>query len=483
MLHKGEYIWALVGRFLPLFIYLVTTMILARYLSPDDFGMIGVLSIFFMVANTLMDAGLGGSLVKEKSLSKLDCSTIFVFNIAISLTLYLLLFAFADVIETYFETLGLAMVVRVLCLIFLINAWGLVPRSLLIRDLRFRTLTIINVVGVIAAAVSSVALAMLQFEVYALVAYQIVNALVTVLLSIRASRFVVSFRFSRSNLKRLLPFGIFTTLTTTIDTIYENLITFLFGKYLNMQQAGFLSQAKRLEEVPSQSVAQTISNVAFPVLTQLRNDGLRFAKECNNTFKSVLLLALPLLFTMSVFSEPIIWLVYGEQWRPAAPYLSLLIFAAVFHIAETLNRAFIKSTTQVAQLLNYTLIKRLLGIAAILVFLFVETKLALIGYILSTFVGFILNVHLLSRISEITIIGQVRLFLTVLLPSVIYYIIMCAVSANVDSLPMQIAVAVFLLVAYYLGVLRLYGMDLWNNAIRLLNNKKSKHAHYGQQGL
>lgn len=471
MLHKSEYIWALIGRFFPLFIYLVTTMILARFLSPEDFGMIGVLSIFFMVANTLMDAGLGGSLVKEKQISKLDCSTIFVFNIAVSLFLYLLLFIFSSYIERYFETKGLATVVRILCLIFIINAWGLVPRSLLTRSLRFRSITIINIASVSVAAVVSVIFAMLRFGVYALVAYQLVNATIIVLLSIKASRFSMNFQFSKNSLYRLLSFGIFTTLTTVIDTIYENLMTFLFGKYMNMKHAGYLSQAKRLEEAPSQSLAQTISNVAFPILTQIRNDGARFAQECKNTFKTIMLLTLPLLFTMSVFAEPIVRFVYGNLWLPVAPYLSLLIFAAVFHIAETLNRTFIKSTTQVELLFKYTVFKRIVGIIFIFISLIIETRLVLLGYILSTFIGFILNAHLLSHVSEVAIVSQLRLLGSVLLPNLIYYMIMFFVFKSIELLTVHIIIAILLLGIYYLGGLRLYGINLLNVINRIMKKK------------
>lgn len=471
MLHKSEYIWALIGRFFPLFIYLVTTMILARFLSPEDFGMIGVLSIFFMVANTLMDAGLGGSLVKEKQISKLDCSTIFVFNIAVSLFLYLLLFIFSSYIERYFETKGLATVVRIQCLIFIINAWGLVPRSLLTRSLRFRSITIINIASVSVAAVVSVIFAMLRFGVYALVAYQLVNATIIVLLSIKASRFSMNFQFSKNSLYRLLSFGIFTTLTTVIDTIYENLMTFLFGKYMNMKHAGYLSQAKRLEEAPSQSLAQTISNVAFPILTQIRNDGARFAQECKNTFKTIMLLTLPLLFTMSVFAEPIVRFVYGNLWLPVAPYLSLLIFAAVFHIAETLNRTFIKSTTQVERLFKYTVFKRIVGIIFIFISLIIETRLVLLGYILSTFIGFILNAHLLSHVSEVAIVSQLRLLGSVLLPNLIYYMIMSFVFKNIELFPVHIIIAILLLGIYYLGGLRLYGINLLNVINRIMKKK------------
>ena len=472
MQHKGEYIWALLGRFVPMFIYLGTTMALARFLTPDDFGMVGVLSVFFMVAKTLMDAGLGGSLIKEKEISNLDCSTIFVFNIVVSLLLYFFIYLFAGTIENYFETPGLSKVVRVLCLVFIINSFGLVPWSLLVRYLKFRTITIINVVSVICAAIVSILMAIYKFGVYSLVSYQIVAAVVTVLLSIKASDFKVSFRFSLKSLHHLIPFGIFTTFSTIIDTIYENLITFLFGKYLNMQQAGYLSQAKRLEEVPSQSVAQTISNVAFPILTQLREDSDIFAKECTTTFKTVLLLVLPLLLVMCVFSEPIIHLVFGKQWIPAAPYLSLLVFAAVFHIAETLNRTFIKSTTQVRELFRYTLIKRAIGIAIIFAFLFIEPKLVLYGYIVSTFIGYLFNVHLLSRVSSLSFFSQIQLFLIILLPNAIYCIIMIIVNSLSLSLSIKIIIGAFLLIVYYLGALRLYQV----NVITLISKLIKKRA-------
>ena len=228
MQHTEKYIWALVGRFLPLFIYLVTTMILARFLTPDDFGKVGVLSIFFVVANALMDAGLGGSLIKEPKLSRIDCSTILVFNITVSHFLYFLLFFFAGTIERYLNIEGLSLIVRVLCLIFVINSWGLVPRSLLTKKLQFRELTIINVVSVLVAAISSVVLAALKCGVYALVAYQLINGALSVLLSFVYSKYRVSFMFSKDSFKRLISFGVFTSLATTIDSIYENIITFLF---------------------------------------------------------------------------------------------------------------------------------------------------------------------------------------------------------------------------------------------------------------
>lgn len=470
MQYKSKYVWALAGRFLPLLIYLATTVILARFLSPDDFGKVGVLSVFFVVANTLMDAGLGGSLVKEPHLTKLDCSTIQMFNIVVSHALYLILFIFSDFIEMYFNVDGLSSITKILCLIFVINSWGVVPRSLLTRDLKFKSLTIINVVAVLIAAVISVILAILDYGVYSLVAYQIVNGIVSVVLSIIVSHYWISFKFSMSSFKKLIPFGAYTTLSTTIDTLYENMITFFFGKYLNMQQAGFLYQAKRIEEVPSHAIASTISTVAFPVLTKLRADKLKFAEECNSIFKMVLLLTVPLLFTISIFAEPIICLIFGEQWQQAAPYLSLLIFAAIFSIAETLNRAFIKSTTNVALLMQYTFVKRIIGIAVILLCLLIDVSWILYGYVLSTGVGFVINAILLNKISEVKLYDQLKTFFLLLIPNILFYNIMVMVMKAELNIIFPIILCVFMLASYYLVVIRIYGFNLLSSFKKLSNN-------------
>ena len=469
MQHKSEYIWALIGRVVPLLIYLGTTMILARFLTPDDFGMVGVLSIFLMVAQTLMDAGLGGSLIKEKEISNLDCSTIFVFNIVVSIILYVLIFIFAGTIENYFSTPDLSIIVRILCSVFIVNAFGLVPTSLLMRHLRFRIITIINISSVIIAAIAAIVLALSVRNVYALVTYQLVCAFITVTLSSVASKYKWSLKFSLASLRHLLPFGIFTTLSNVIDTVYENLTTFFFGKYLNMQQAGFLSQAKRLEEVPTLSIVQTINSVAFPLLNQLRNDQMTFAKECTETFKVVMLLILPLLAVLAFFSEPIILLVLGYQWTSAAPYLTLLVLAAVFRIAETLNRTFIKSTTKVQELFRYTLIKRVIGIAIILFSLYIEPSFMLYAYIISTFIGYIVNAILLSHISVITFSTQSKLFISTLLPSIAFYLTMIAVRLCFNSLVIEIFIGILLLLVYYFLVLRLYDINIISFCLKFFN--------------
>lgn len=472
MQHKVEYLWAMVGKFLPQFIYLVTTMVLARFLTPDDFGAIGILAIFFTVANTLIDSGLGSSLVKEKEISELDCSTISVFNLVLSHVLYLIIVVFSVDIENYYEVNGLALIIKILCLIFIINAWGLVPQSLLVRELRFKTRMYIGIVSVVLSALVAIIMAILGCGVWSLVVYQLVGGAVTTIMSAIAARYKVSFCFSRNSFKRLFSFGFFTTLTSTIDTIYENLIVNIFGKYMSIQQAGLLYQAKRIEEVPTQTLATTISSVSFPVLTKMRFESKKFVEECNSVFKTVLLLVLPLLACLSLFSSSIITLLFGEQWTAAGPYLSLLVIAGVFRIAETLNRTFIKSITKVDKLLVYTIIKRSIGIVLLGVFAIFDSKHILHGYIISSFIGYFLNCILLSKVSDSKLIEQILLFVKIIIPSLIIYVVVLLSGYLIKMLLLQILLTIILIWIYYLFVLPWYGIDIISMAKNFVKGKQ-----------
>lgn len=247
MQNKRAYFWTFIGRIIPQALNLLTTMILARFLSPADFGQIGVLSIFLMIANTLNDSGLGGALIQAKIVTKKDCSSIFVFNLGMSLILYLILFMFSREIENYFKAPGLQHVAQALGLVFVINSLGFVSRSLLYKNLKFKYITNSVIISVICASICSIILAINGAGVYSIVAFQLIQCTVNVILLQFGYPTIYQLSFDIYSLKRLLPFGLYTTIVSVIDTIYENIPTFIFGKIWNISQAGYLSQAKKLK--------------------------------------------------------------------------------------------------------------------------------------------------------------------------------------------------------------------------------------------
>lgn len=460
MQNKKEYLWAIIGRITPQIIYLLTTIVLARFLAPDDFGKIGILSMFFIVANVLMEAGLGGSLIKEQSISNIDCSTVFVFNILISHLLYFIIFLCAGLIEVYFKIEDYSFLIKILCLVFVINAWGLVPAAILTRNLQFKLISISVIVSVMIASICAIVLAIYNYGVYALVAYQLMQAFSNVILYYIFSKYRISYKFSLVSFRKLVPFGFFTSCSIVIDTIYENIMTFLFGKFLSLQQAGFLYQAKRIEEVSSKAFTTTINSVSFPILVTIADDIIKFKKEACAILKSITLFLSPLLVSIAIFSRPIIKLILGDQWSEAAPYLSLLMFASIFLIMETLNRNFIKSLGAVNMLFKITLVKRIIGLFIIFICLIKAIEWVLYGYIVSSIIGYVINMISYCFLIKERIAKQLRLSIVIILPSIVYYILMRFCCSLINTLLVQICCSMFLLGAYYLVIMPLYGIDI-----------------------
>lgn len=457
MQNKSVYLWGLVGRVAPQLIYLLTTMVLARFLSPNDFGEIGVLSVIFLVANVLLDSGLGGSLVKEKYISEIDCSSIFIFNMFVSLTIYIILFVSAGNIESYFAIDGLKWVIRTISVVFPFSAFGIVPKALLNRGLYFKVSCYNAVLGVVVASVCSITSAFCEAGVYALVIYQVVCVMVTSLANYVVSTYHFSFHFSWDSLKRLIPFGVTTTFITIIDTIYENLMTIMTGKFLNVQQAGFLYQAKRVEDSLSTSLATTIGTVAFPVLTRFKDDKKKFVDEADSTFMTISAISIPLMMVVATFSKEIIIFLFGKQWIEAGFYLKLLAFAGIFLIMETLIRNFIKALCEVKKLFYATITKRVTGLLLIIGAFMLSPSYMVYAYILSTIIGYLINVVLYSMLVNVNIRSRMRQCLIVLYPGFLFYIVVnifCFEQLFVKSI-----ISILMLIIIYIVLLPLQGIN------------------------
>ena len=455
------YIYGLGGKFIPQAIYMLTNIILARLLSPADFGVIGILAIFFMIAETMMDAGLGGSLINKKNVSKLDCSTVFVFNLTVSHLMYAALFVCADYIESYFGIEGLSTVTRVVSLVFVINSWGLVVSTIITKNLRFKESMILSIVSGIIASIVSIVFALLEFGVYALVAYQLTLALSRVIGSYLIQPMRLSFKFSYKNFKNIAPFGIYTTIVVVIDNIYENILTFLFGKYLNVHQAGYISQSKRIEESASKTLIATINSVAFPVLSKITDEN-KFVKEAATLYKSICLILFPLLMLVGIYSKEVILILFGREWIDAAPYLSLLIYAGIFMIMESLYRNFIKSLGMVRQLMVYTIYKRVIGFILIFIALTYSIELVLYSYVISAGIAFLLNLFLYCRLIKGDLFHILLKSCSYVLPSLFFLIIIITIENYTNCiLYLSLSVSAILLTVYYLFILpKFYNLNI-----------------------
>lgn len=472
MRNVSSYIWGMIGKLGPQIIYLITTIILSRFLTPSDFGKIGVLAIFTSVSQTLLEAGLGGSLIKEKEITDLDCSTIFVYNIIVSFFLYVIIFIGSPYIETYFNIPGLKSICRCLCLVFVINSWGQIAQTLLFKELQFKVLmwsSLISVtIGSIIAIVSSI---WLKWGVYSLIAYQLSQSSVYVTYNWWRCNFKLSFRFSIYSFKRLFSFGFFTTINGVVDTIYENIITSIFGKYLGVSKAGYLTQAKRIETASIASLSGTINSVAFPILTKLKDNKSDFIIEANSLLKNLSLIILPLMLSIAFFSDAIIQILFGTNWIEAAPYLKILMWTGCVFVLEAANRNFLKSLGKVKILFVTTLIKRMIALSLIFICIKINVGWLLYTYFLGSIIGYISNSIACSKALRINVLNYLWESLRYVLPPLLFYVL-CNLYRTLFGIELisNILGWIILILCYYILFLPQMGINLINNLIKKVRN-------------
>lgn len=474
MKNKTAYIWGLLGKLGPQLLYLCTTFVLARFLTPKDFGIIGILTIFISVSQTLLEAGLGGSLIKEESVTDNDYSTIFVFNIIGSALLYIIIFIGAPYIEDFYKIKGISTICRVLCLVFVINSWGQIAQTILFRNLRFKILMIVSIISVIAGSVASITSAVwLKWGVYSLVSYQLVHSVTYVILNWQYCKYTPSFYFSINSFKKLFSFGFYTTVIGIIESIYENLITSLFGKYMSVVQAGYLSQAKRIETASVNSLSGTVNSVSFPILTRLKGNLIEFKKESDSLLKNLSLLVLPIIFGIALFSDKIINILYGKEWIKAAPYLEILMWVGCAFVLETANRNFIKSLGNIKTLLKATVFKRIIAIIIIGLCILFNPQFILYGYFLGAVIGYLTNALCYTKIINYNFFKYIISTFKYIIPPLCCYL-MCLIGKSF-LLKNEYLYGILILVIYfiyYLIVLPFYGIR-----IAEFLNKKCNHEN------
>ena len=360
-------IWSSLQRFGTMGISFVSNIVLARLLTPDDYGCIGMLMIFIAISNTFIDGGFGSALIQKKRPTPEDYSTIFYWNIFLGVALYAVLFFCAPLIADFYNIPLLTEVLRVQGIILVINALGIIQANQLRKQLKFKAIAQVALAASIFSVVVAIAMAYMGCGVWSLVAQQIVTSLVTTLLYWIYSSWRPTFVFSMKSFKELFGFGSFILLSNLTNTFCSNLNGLLIGKFFSASSMGYFTQSKKLEDVFSTSIEAVVLQVTYPVLVEVK-DNYEKLKNVLKQFNSLLLyIVAPLMLLLNLFAAPIIELLLGEQWLPATPYLEILAFQGIAVSLQGVNYNAIASIGHSKELFKSTIVKRCVSIALLVV--------------------------------------------------------------------------------------------------------------------
>ncbi|KOH47100.1 lipopolysaccharide biosynthesis protein [Sunxiuqinia dokdonensis] len=387
--------WSLVGRVGYLIVSLVTNIILARMLGPKAFGQIGIIMFFIIIARVLTESGLSGALIRKKEVSDEDYSTVFIFNLFVSIILFLLIVISAKFIAQFYDDIFLKKLLTATSLVIIINAFQIVNNAKLIHSLNYRKKSIIEFIALLVASTCGIiAAAKFDVGVWAVVTVQLLTALlITIQLWVHLG-FLKKVVFSVDSFKSLYKFGLYTTLASLLNTAFDNVYQLILGKYFAIQQTGLFYQAKKLQEVPVGVIQSTTLGVIFASLAKVQDDLEQFSRMYNRIVT---------LFTIAVgficlfiffYAENIILLLYGEEWIGAVFFMQILIVASFFFMQEMFNRIIFKIFDRTEKILFLEIIKKTFQAITILIgILMRRIDMLLYGFLLTSILSYFINYY------------------------------------------------------------------------------------------
>jgi O-antigen/teichoic acid export membrane protein len=428
--------WSLTGQIGLMAIGLLTNIILARLLSPFQFGQMGVLMFFIILANIFTESGFGGALVRKKNISPIDYSTAFIFNLGVSVSCFLVLVLFSGKISLYYKDPALQKLLIVVGSVLLINAFNFTQQAKLVKELKFKKLAIIQLTAVVISSIVSICMAYLGFGIWALVTFQLLTPFINTSCLILFDGSLFAFAFSRAAFKEMYAFGVNTTATALIATGFDNIYSLILGRFFSINQAGFYYQAKRLQDVPFKIFNFLVQGVVFSSLSKLQDETERFIAAYNKIVLLFTILMGGITALIYLYADSIIGLLYGQKWVGAVVFMKLLSIGSFFYFQELLNMVIFKVFNQTRKILVLEIFKKIIQVVSIVIGIYtLDIIYLLYGFVVSSFIGYLLNYYYSRKI-----LGKVQWFEALTIIKVIFASIICVLVCNYLIMMLKLSV-------------------------------------------
>ena len=371
----------------------IVGIVLARLLSPDDYGLLGIIAIFTAVCTAIINGGFSQALIRKKDVTEDDYNTAFIVNLCMSLFLYVIIFLCSPLIARFFGRVELVSLTRVSSLGIIIGALALVQQTRLTKRIDFKTQTKISILSSVTSGVVGIIMAFLGFGVWSLVAQGLINQGIRTILLWLFNHWSPIFYFSSSSFKELFGFGWKLMAVSLLDTIWKELYQVVVGKFYSASSLGQYTRAKQFSQLFSSNLTNVIQRVTFPVLSNIQDDRLRMLSAYRRIIKiSVFISAVCMLF-LGAISDPLLYCLIGPKWHEAATYLPLICIVGSTYPLQALNLNILEVQGRSDLFLGLEIIKKIIAVGPLLVGAFVSIKAMLYTNLVTAFISFLLNSH------------------------------------------------------------------------------------------
>ncbi|WP_162417013.1 lipopolysaccharide biosynthesis protein [Cyclobacterium roseum] len=391
--------WTALGQLITLVIVLLTNIWLARLLSPEDFGKVAIIMFFITVSNVLTEGGFSGALIRKEDTRQIDYSTVFIFNLVVSLVLFFLIFLFSGSIASFYQDPTLEYLLIGASFILIINSFQIIQNARLLKSLRFRQKAIYRFFAVLFGSSIGIVSAYFGAEVWSLIFVQVFTSLFMTLILWGFEGAMLSFRFNIKSFRELFGFGVNTTIASVLNSAFDNIYQLIIGTYFSVSQVGFFYQAKKIQDVPNNLINMVIQSVFFPSFSKIQNDKNQFYKVYFG-FVSILTLIMGTIFSLIfIFSDKIIAILFEAKWIDSSFYLKFLTVSSFFYIQDMYSRTIFKVFNQTRKILYLEIFKKIFHSLTIVIgIVYEDLVILLLGLILTNLLSYCVNFYFSRKI-------------------------------------------------------------------------------------
>lgn len=383
--------WSAADAFLGQGVTFIVGLVLARLLSPEEYGLIGIVTIFTTILLGIIDSGFSNALIRKLKVTEEDYCTLFLFNLVVSMAMYGLLYVGAPWIAVFFERPQLVSLTRVMGLLLIFQALSIVQYTILSRNIDFKTKTKASLISAIISGIIGITMAYLDYGVWSLIAQQLLRQLIYSICLWIYNKWWPKLKFSIESFKYMWGFGWKLLLSGLLDRIWAQLYQTVVGKFYSPATLGQYSRAKEYASIFSSNFSGIVQRVSYPVLSQVQDDSSRMVAGYRKIIKLTMFVTAIVMISLGAVSEPLIFCLIGPQWHQAATFLPLICISMSLYPLHAINLNMLQVQGRTDIFLYLEIIKKVNAIFPICLGIFINIYWMLIGSIVTGIIAFFLN--------------------------------------------------------------------------------------------
>ena len=430
--------WSFIDNIANQGITFLVGIILARILSPAEFGILGMITIFIAISNSIIDSGFSNALIRKTDAKRIDYNTVFLFNLAVSVLFYGILYLSSPAISRFFKEPQLISITRVMGLLLFINAFGIIQRTLLVKRVDFKTQTKVSVIASLGSAIVGIGMALMGYGVWSLVGQQLSRQFLNTLFLWVFNNWRPVFEFSKRSFKELFGFGSKLLLSGLINTVYQNIYYIIIGRFYSAAQLGQYTRAEQFNNAFSSNLTSVVQRVSYPVLSSIQDEPERLRDAYRKVIRSSMLITFACMLGLAATAKPVILLLIGEKWLVAVKFLQIICFSGMLYPLHAINLNILQVKGRSDLFLKLEIIKKILAIGPICLGIFLGIEYMLLGSVFNGFLAYYLNSRYSANLINYSTKEQVLDILPTFIVSFIVASVMWSISFLAINLVLQL---------------------------------------------